>query len=214
MKNERQFWENVFAASNPDWKTALGTEMPLGQVSDCETFLYIVDTKTGWITGAATTAECFLNLKNTLPDVSRKTGLSLGDISSVAAQQAVKAAIEKAPSNSPSALRAINGVAYALVGTQTFDAVRRVTGGLKGHWAYLVYTMRDGSLMGRPAYASDPSNTFLSAADLHFLIEQTIARDLSANTLVGQQMVASGGAELHESMRPEAARDDGQVPRG
>lgn len=97
-------------------------------------------------------------------------------------------------------MRAINGVAYALADTKTFDVVQKRTGGVAGHWIYLVYTLRNGVLLGQPMYASVTEKKFMDPDDLDGMVQLAISADTTnPNTVVGSQIATSGGAMLSEA---------------
>lgn len=204
MKNEHLFWYRVVADANPGWTIAFapGVEPGQVQISSCDTFFYVADTKSGWITAAATSAQAFLDLKSTFPKILKQSGLTADRIVGMAAGLTMDAAAVNAAPNSQESIRAINGVAFALADTQTFDVVRAQTGGVAGHWIYVIYTGRDGSLIGRPCYMSGPRKVFLDDAKLVGTIDQIIWSDRQAkSSFVGKQLAAVGGPVLHDTFK-------------
>lgn len=200
--NESKFWEQIAAQGNPGWKMAIGPSMEAGEISlsGCDTYLYVVDTKTGWTSAGATQGECLHRAKRTYPEVMKLTQMTAAALASAAAGMIIHAARTGAAPDSEESIRAINGVAYALVDTKTFDVVQQRTGGVAGHWIYLVYTLRNGDLIGRPMYAMDVTTKFLDPGKLNDIVQQVIAADTgNPASVVGSQLASAGGAVLNES---------------
>lgn len=96
--NESKFWEQIAAQNNPGWKMAIGPGLESGaaSLSGCDTFLYIVDTKTGWTSAGATHGEFFLRVKNTYPEIMKRTHMTAGELASAAAGMIAEAASKRA----------------------------------------------------------------------------------------------------------------------
>lgn len=206
MNNEKRFFEGLFAAANPDWKTNPTPGIALGPLASYETFIYVVDVRTGWTAAGATSQKAFANIKVSFEKTLAQPGASLRALTGLAANQTAEAASMNAAVDSPEALECVSTVGCALVTTRTFDLVKEATGGLAGHWAYLVYSTPQGEFLGRPAYASDPHGCLMSVDSLRDLIVQTVWHDTcKAGTAVGRQLADCGGAILNSVLEEQVA---------
>lgn len=215
MKNERKFWEKVLADSNRGWKTASTARSTPGNQADVDTFFYIVDAQSGWMQAAALTEASFLEVNRSIQEVCRKSGMNPGQIADCAATLLSEAARNNAVSNDEASLAAFNAVGLTLAGTRTFELVRDQSGGVKGHWMYLVYETKTGGTIGRPAYMSGDQRRFLHPAEVSSWIGQVIQHDINnPKTSVGRMLIESGGAFIHESLQPQTDIGEVDQPRG
>jgi hypothetical protein len=216
MNNEKNFFADAFAQGNPGWSVAAGKDLKPGAMSEFSAYLYIVDTKTGWIGAAATSEPGFRAINKSLPEIALKANLSLDDIASVAANWIVEAGRVSAESDAKEALQAINATAITMANTKTYETVFKGTGSARGHWIYLVYSLNDKTTSGRPVYLSEPASGLMDTAVLRNFVDMVIRGDLSApKSFVGGQILAGGGMKIHESFRSgDDAKPSSDAPKG
>jgi hypothetical protein len=189
MKKERAFFEQLASTALPGWDMKLQPHMTPGQM-DLASYtarIYLVDTSTGWTAAGALQPSGFAGLR------AHFDALRLGNVTDLAGQAVTQLGRDQPAPGSPEIGKAIELVAAALTGTQTFKTVQ--ASGLDGHWIYIGYRMLDASTICRPGFFRTGAPGFVAPEGLAHYVRQVMARDLaSTQSAVGQMLRRAGGA--------------------
>jgi hypothetical protein len=206
MNNEALMWLKQFHHANPGWSVALGRDLQLGAGNlATDSYVYVVDTSTGWITAAA------------LAQAELKRIAAYADANADVRQQALSAcgsAIVDAGSrnvshDSADAQACLCLAVCALAQTQVWEIIKqRSSGSLAGHWIYATYRLREGAgIIGRPGFVRRPKPGLIPPENLRRVIASMIAQDVgSPASAVGRDLAAGGGAVLSTLFDPAAAQ--------
>jgi hypothetical protein len=189
MKKERAFFEQLASTALPGWDMKLQPHMTPGQM-DLASYtarIYLVDTSTGWTAAGALQPSGFAGLR------AHFDALRLGNVTDLAGQAVTQLGRDQPAPGSPEIGKAIELVAAALTGTQTFKTVQ--ASGLDGHWIYIGYRMLDASTICRPGFFRTGAPGFVAPEGLAHYVRQVMAHDLaSTQSAVGQMLRRAGGA--------------------
>ncbi len=195
MSHERRFWEDLAAAVNPGWDFSLSDDVVPGEglLSTYRVYIYTVDTSTVWTMEGATTEQGMERAHATLS--LRKEAIP--GLLSAAGEQVLACGQDSAARASKPAQQAVTLALLALTETQTYVAAKQTTGSLEGHWLYLVYRLKDGAALSRPAFIRSKRTGFLAPDALLHLVRQVVAMD-TAQTIgtVTTQIALGGGAVI------------------
>ncbi|MRD49690.1 hypothetical protein GHT07_20665 [Caenimonas koreensis DSM 17982] len=200
MSGEHRMWRELMQRANPGWSFSVGRHAQLGQGAlSLDTFVYLVDVATAWSVAGGLAESEFRRLLR---------ALEAAPAMAASARDGANGIREAADANLARDTEEAEGLIVtalaALTQTQTFVRAREAQQGrLTGHWLYLVYRLRDGSVLGRPGFATQGMPGLLSPERLHGLVVQTVAVDTGASgpTSVGRMIAAGGGAPVAEIYR-------------
>jgi len=210
--HERQFWEDIVRAANPDWQFALdnNARAGTGTLSTLRVRVYTVDTSCLWTMAGATTENEMMRARAALLKQERHT-----DVISAAGECVVENGAASVEASSKEAHQAVTLALIALTGMQTFHAAKQATGSLEGHWLYLVYRLKGGGTLSRPAFLRAEEPGLLTVEDLLSFVRDIVARDThptSATTSVGMKLRDGGGAVLDPRITPRTSLDEEPSP--
>jgi hypothetical protein len=211
MSNEHAFWDDLATRMNPGWTISVGKDFnpgdgALGAAYD--TFVYMIDTSTLWISAGATKNSEVLRAKQQLA----QSRLPPGAAADAAGLSILECGKQSTPADHADAARAITAAVCAVTETQTYQQALARTGSPAGHWIWLVYKLKnDGTPLGRPLYAKDDSrHGFMTMDQLKDVIAAALSNDIAnPDSSVGAKVRAGGGVDLH----PELSAMFAQVTR-
>lgn len=192
MNAERKFWETVLSAANPTWDVQVDPSLSPGTFSKQEVRVYVVDATHGWMSAGCVSTEEMARVATFLSgrgeERSRLPAEAPGFIHDRAGHrpQPTAADVEQV----------ISMALCALTQTRTFSQVQLMQGKLAGHWLYVVYRLRDDTVMGRPVFfVGEPMTGFLAADAIKSAVRQVLRADLESNRHVAE-MVRQGGGQV------------------
>lgn len=196
--NEREFWESMVEATSPGW-TAYTIDDETGdapRISGREVIIYAIDTRSGRIYSAGLTlseAERILRSASNphasegAPSIAIQTIRDIADAPEVVDPYKVKLAIL---------------ASWLAIGiTSLVGLVREQFGDIKGHYFYMVYSMRDGGIMGRSTFVGWEGAGTIPLNRVFDFAAETIQTDLEANGHVGSTVRKGGGLILCETLQ-------------
>ncbi|HWS26423.1 MAG TPA: hypothetical protein VN259_07615 [Xanthomonadales bacterium] len=203
--DEDRFWRDiVFATMNPGWTIALGDKAQ-GGTPGCARLtaaVYLVDTSSSWRIAGLVRPEDMLHIESQI-----RCGAIPADKVKNAAGWCVlenarphRDADQHERDNPADAEHAVKLAIGALVQTQCYEQAKAGPG-LAGHWLYLVYRMRDGSSVARPAMLPVRTTPFalMDPSMLEACISRIVYADTSASAAtssIAKRLQESGGAIL------------------
>ncbi len=198
MNNESRFWrDTILSKLHPGWQLELGSQSVPGSIDLAQhtAAIYLVDTSSDWRLAGTTRTSDMLEISEEI-----NSGAIDGARVMNAAGSCVLAAGERRLDVNTDRLEieyAVKLAVGALVQTQCYQLAKDTPTGLNGHWLYLVYRMRDGSAIARPAMLTARSTPFalLDPEVLEGFVARIIQADTTtAASTIGRQLRASGGA--------------------
>ena len=198
MKKEQAFFEQIASTALPGWDVKLQPHMTPGQM-DLASYtarIYLVDTSTGWTAAGALQPSGFAGLRAHFAALR----LGIDTVTDLAGQAVTQLGRDQPAPGSPDIGKAIELVAAALTGTQTFKTVQ--ASGLDGHWIYIGYRMLDASTICRPGFFRTGAPGFVAPEGLAHYVRQVMAHDLaSTQSAVGQMLRRAGGAIISSEFK-------------
>lgn len=196
MNAERNFWETVLAAANPTWNVQADPSLLPGSYSQHDVRVYVVDATSGWMSaGCVSTQEMarvatFVSARD--EERVRIAAEAPGFIHDLACRkpQPTVGEVEQV----------ISMALFALTQTQTFSQVQAINGKLGGHWLYLVYRLRDDTVVGRPVFIFGKHQPgFLDTDTIKTSVKQILRADRDSNRSVAEMVRQGGGQVLAET---------------
>lgn len=171
MNNEQKFWRSLLETRNPGWKLHVPEGDQLEGLAEYDVAIYVVDTSTGWTTAGMLKAAEFGRVAQAVGQAVGQAAKSMRKIGGgiTAGIWKVLGASPQPGANSPEAHEALVSACADMSLTKTFLVVQQQTGGFAGHWVYLVYRLRSGERIGRPAYFGRRSPGLMDRGDLVLL---------------------------------------------
>ncbi len=201
MSAEKKFWADIIGSMSPGWDvavTALGSDTP--HVSKQTTFIYVIDTHSGWVAAGSMAPEHFKKIHDDL----RKDLEYQNAVKSSAAPIILKNSQSHPDKSSQAHMECVLAASCALTLTATYDRVAPT--GLSGHWLYIVYKLKSGNSMGRPVYFNNVNNASVGFCDsdvLESVIMSALKNDLQGPSQVNNQVNSGGGALLHNRFKAQ-----------
>lgn len=149
-QGEASFWNRLVSALAPGWSAVVddGVVQGVTSLSSVDTFIYVLDTHTGWVGVAGIVHEIAqkvaLETRASAELMSKAGGSAIELIASMSDRGAV--------AGDDATRQATFAGLVALATTKTIDAVMERQGHLRGHFLYLVHTPKVGLRIGRPAF--------------------------------------------------------------
>lgn len=175
---------------NPGWEIRPGS--PGDSMDDSpwhnDGCLYAVDVGSGWVCMAPFPYDRATRALKQASDRDIRRSLTR------AAPFGVAGRVNDRPSHEVYRHEHILGIVLlAVAQTQTFEVAYRQRGNGFAHCLYLVYGLKDGSLLGRPALVSSPKRVSMHPAELRTMVRRVIAMDLLQQTAVVNDAIRAGG---------------------
>jgi hypothetical protein len=179
MKNENNFFKALEHVDKSDWKVKFQDGIPLAEMGAYTACIYLLDSSSGWIGAGCIKPEDF----GSIAALYKSYDLDQEQISDMVGQAILALGENRSTNEDPMLAQAVQLAAAAFTGTQTFALASKKT--LAGHWIYLTYKVRNGSILTRPIYFNSLSPGFIKNKDL-----------LSAESSVGRALASGGGADI------------------
>lgn len=174
-QREADFWASVVEMSAPGWMATVDPDIgPSIGLSSLETFIYAVDTRTGWVNAAGFTAAQAAEVVEKVRAVSQDGQ----DLVNTAITQITELAQQCADLASTDSKLAVLAALGAMSFTQTMQMVLNHQGNLKGSFIYLVYTPSRGEPFGRPLFAMPDDPGVIKLDVLFELIGERMRSDI------------------------------------
>ena len=205
--NEARFWrDTVLTQLHPGWTLALGDNARSGSIdlANSTAAIYLVDTSSNWRLAGLTRPADMLALEEQI----RAGKIPVDRIMSAAGWAVAENAGQLLSQTEQEAARdaeyAVKVTVGALVQTQCYELAKQSQSGLSGHWLYLVYRMRDGSVIGRPAMLPMKPSPFplLRPEALEGCVRHILQADASASvatSAIARRLHESGGPILADA---------------
>lgn len=194
---EDRFWQEVGNQLNPGWQIHLGPGGVQVPLASQDTFLYLLDTATMWITGGATLSSEMLRARREL----QKLKMTPAQVAGLAAEPILECSQTQLTGDHPKVRLAMTAAVCSITATGTWSAVMDRIGSPAGHWIWMVYRLQDGESLGRPVFSQGP-RVFMQEPDLHRALRTALASDLgNPNSSVSQMVRKGGGAVLHPTLQ-------------
>ncbi len=184
------------------------------QIASLTAAVYLIDTSSSWRMAGLIDPRCMPQMQEQV----RQGSLDADRITMAASwcildhckpdPEPSQAIPDEAKVANQVANRAIELAVAALVQTRCYELAKSGPTGLNGHWLYLVYRMRDGTAIARPAMlpARQIGLSLLEPATLESCIERIIEADTSASlatSSIARRLHECGGAILPGSLATE-----------
>ena len=194
MNNENKFWADIAAQLNPDWNLSPGRHLPTGSAvrAGFDAYVYLIDTSTAWVIAANVRSQDMRNAKAVMKQSKR----SEHELMKSATGLIRNCADRQCGHESPEATDAMTGAVCALALTQTYQIALASNEGLAGHWLYVLYRLRDGTAIGRPALVRLGANGFMPVDVLQSLWRNIVEQDTRPGSSVARTISQGGGARL------------------
>lgn len=196
MNAESKMWLDQLQAITPQWKLSLGQHFQPGAgLLATDAYVYVIDTSTNWMAGAALATSEMRRMRATLD-----ANPSMREAALNGCTAAVLAAGDRGlnPGTADGEACLVSAIA-ALALTRSWDLVLNKQNSLAGHWFYVVYRLRGGpGGIGRPGFVSWSEPGFLPQERIDQLVAQMLHADADRNSNVGRMLAADGGAQLSE----------------
>jgi hypothetical protein len=204
VKGEATFWKSLAEGLNPGWQVDMRSGphgLPDIQLSEIDNYVYAFDTGAGWLaSGGMSSAEV-----QRAAAASNAAPLEIRSAAPNVAAQCISDAADAGSSfDSQLAREALSLTLVAITQTQTFVAAHETRApGQRFHWVYVVYRMRDGSRVGRPACVGAQVQGLFDPEALPDLITRIVAIDTApgSTSSVSQMLRRYGGAVLEKGLR-------------
>jgi len=216
MNGEATFWKSLAEGLNPGWQIDFRSGqsgLPQTPLSTIDNYVYAFDTGVGWLASAGISSS-------EVERAAEATNAAAPGIRSAvpnAAAQCISAAADAGSSFDRERVReALTLTLVAITQTQTFPTAHKThRPGQRLHWIYVVYRLRDGSRIGRPACVVAPRDGLLDPEALDDLVARIVAADTApgSSSSVSEMLRRYGGAILEPALRGRADRVRGG-PRG
>jgi hypothetical protein len=201
MSNERIFWEQLLKTMHPEWSIAIPNGNPVGSLNVAElvVHVYLVDASNLWVLMGSTReadAERAKAQTTAAPDWAEKLVGSIGNY-------LVECGDKGVDESSAQAHQAVSMSLLALSRTRTFDEAKRLTSRLAGHWLYILYRLKDGTVLARPGFIGAKGPGLLRPEELHGILKRIVATDTaaSATSFIAGEISRGGGVAIHEALR-------------
>lgn len=195
--NEKRFWERLLTDVNPGWAITINEGGGGAPFSNQKVCVYVVDSSNLWMrAGATTTAEMLDGARRLDRDKE------LADMAIAAAGSSTVAA-SSGQTDASLCAEVPRLALMALTRMRTYKIVQEQFGDVAGHWLYLVYRMKDGSFISRPAFLRPPAagGGFLPLEAVVSATQQLVALDhKSVSSEVGRKIRACGGAYVYGAL--------------
>lgn len=209
--NEARFWrDTVLSTVNPGWRLSLGDAARSGrpEFAQLTAAIYLVDTSSDWRLAGMTEPSDMLAIEQRIRS-GEIDGKRIADAAGwCVLDNSRPGTREHDRDEAANAEFAIKLAVGALVQTRCYELAKAGPCGLSGHWMYLVYRMRDGSSVARPAMAPVRATPFSLMEPS--MLEASIARIVHADTSAAAH-TSSIARRLHESggaiLAGDAAQD-------
>lgn len=199
-KGERGFWADTVAAANPGWTVQLdpGWGKDGALFSNLNVFLYAYDTATGWKAACATSQQDMLKARRDL----EASGSRRNAIKDACGSAICDAADQSATASDVLARQALMISMINMTDTRTFALVKEKLGDVTGHWLTIMYRLKDGTCLTRPAYAEGRAiSGLMSPEQLAKWVREIVAADTgNTATSVYQVMQSAGGPKLMDAI--------------
>lgn len=201
MSNERIFWERLLETMHPEWSIAIPNGNPIGSLNVAElvVHVYLVDASNLWVLMGSTREVDAERAKAQTTAAPDEADTLVGSIGNYLVECSDKGLGE----SSPMAQQAVSMSLLALSHTRTFDEVKRLTSRLAGHWLYILYRLKDGTVLARPGFIGAKGPGLLRPQELHGILRSIVASDTSASAsgFVASEVRRGGGVALHEDIK-------------
>jgi hypothetical protein len=170
-------------------------------LSEIDNYVYAFDTGAGWLaSGGMSSGEV-----QRAAAATNAAPLEIRSAAPNAAAHCISDAADAGSSyDSQRAREALSFTLIAITQTQTFAAAHETRApGRRLHWVYVVYRMRDGSRVGRPACVGAQQEGLFDPEGLADLITRIVAADTApgSSSSVSQLLRRYGGAVLEKALR-------------
>lgn len=211
---ERRFWTDVLEQLNPDWAIGMGQDGVLGAapLASQDTYLYLVDTSSMWISAACTKYSELLRIRRELARSKLATGAASG-----AANAAVsECAQRRLSADHPDARLAFTAAACAMTEAALWDAVMDRTGSPVGHWTWITYRLNNAEILGRPLFGHTGRPGFMPMEVLMNSLGSALANDIGNPASQVARMIRAGGGvtfcqAMHEAFPQILGGLDGEA---
>jgi hypothetical protein len=206
---EKSFWQDVLSSTSPDWTIKLSNTVDLDQgLSGLTTYIYAIDTSTGWIaSGAMRPQDLATAFKKASASELNKT-----EIADTAGQAVLQAGRDAASADSEATRQSVLAAAHAITLTQTYQTA--LPTGLDGHWIFMVYRGADQSSLTRPVFTRQRIQGMLPPESLRQIVRQVAQTDTTnRNGQVYQIIQKIGGVLLDEQFTAAPSAPPAPRPR-
>jgi hypothetical protein len=196
LKAEHQFWEGVVKTSNPGWNVKLQPDWKeRNSLEELVVYSYILDVSNGWTVVGGFGLDIFERVyalyREVKPSHMKRHLDQIHNTLLAASDANVQAGSQEA----------VNACVLSMVSwcnAKTFEAARQASPRLEGHWISVLYRLKDGACLRRPAFVQkDGFPAAIDPGSLCAMVEQIIRTDRNPKSNVGQQIRAGGGANIH-----------------
>lgn len=202
MNAERKFWETVLAAANPSWNVQADPSLLPGTYSQHDVRVYVVDATSGWMSAGCVSTQEMARVATFVSARDEERGRIAAEAPGFIHDRASR----KPQPTAAEVEQVISMALCVLTQTQTFSRVQEMQGKLAGHWLYLVYRLRDESIMGRPVFVgAAPTAGFLGTDAINQSVNHVLRADHASNQGVAQMVRQGGGQVLAEAYRQNIA---------
>ncbi|MDF2461952.1 MAG: hypothetical protein K0Q43_187 [Ramlibacter sp.] len=206
MNNEQKFWRSLLHARSPYWKLHIQAGDRIEGLAEYDVAIYVVDTSTGWTAAGMLKTPEFQHIAQAVGQAAKSMRKIRGGLSAGIWQ--VLGEAPQPAASSPEAHEALVSACADMALTKTFVQVKQQTGGVAGHWVYLVYRLQSGERIGRPVFFGRPQMGLIDQNDLEFSICKIIALDTdpASQASVARDLRAGGGPILCDTFNPFPSR--------
>lgn len=197
---ERGFWADIVAAANPGWTVQLdpGWGQDGALFSGLNVFLYVFDTSTGWKAACATSQQDMMRARRDL----EASGSRRNAIKDACGSAICDAADQGTTAVDLMAKQALMLSMVNMTDTRTFALVAEKLGTITGHWLTILYRLKDGTSLTRPAYTEGRAiSGLMSPEHLTKWVKEIVAIDTANKaSSVYQIMQSAGGPKMLDAI--------------
>lgn len=194
VNNESKFFREILETMNPGWRLKLHNNEGScpGSYSDLTVRAYIVDTSSEWILSSAMSEA---NLQMLVKDIPTDCGLgkeAVGGFSNLAEFCSDR----NITAESDDAAHASTVAMLTMTTTATYKRVKETTGSYAGHWFYIMYRLKNSSVITRPVYFNNHRQGLMGPEEIKSVVRDVVRKDLGQQTSIGVTIQKGGGCRL------------------